>query len=95
MELAPRLTHDFPEILHPTGIRVATSFVRAARLLLEFQLIWMVEERLAGSVACATLAVFGGAKVVRAHDVAATKVDLVSSYSRQHQHPLQCVMEEA
>ena len=28
-------------------------------------------------------------------DVAATKVDLVSSYSRQHQHPLQCVMEEA
>ena len=31
-----------------------------------------VEERLAGSVACAALAVFGGAKVVRAHDVAAT-----------------------
>ena len=29
------------------------------------------------------------------HDVAATKVDLVCSYSRQHQHPLQCVMEEA
>jgi ATP-dependent Clp protease adaptor protein ClpS len=28
-------------------------------------------------------------------DVAATKVELVSSYSRQHQHPLQCVMEEA
>ena len=28
-------------------------------------------------------------------DVAATKVDLVCSYSRQHQHPLQCVMEEA
>lgn len=36
-----------------------------------------VEERLAGSVACATLAVFGGAKVVRAHDVAAT-VDAVA-----------------
>lgn len=28
-------------------------------------------------------------------DVAATKVDQVSSYSREHQHPLQCVMEEA
>src|SRR3989337_1312690 len=26
-------------------------------------------------------------------DVAATKVEQVSSYSRQHQHPLQCVME--
>lgn len=29
------------------------------------------------------------------HDVAATKVDLVCSYSRQQEHPLQCVMEEA
>jgi len=28
-------------------------------------------------------------------DVAATKVEQVGSYSRQHQHPLQCVMEEA
>ncbi len=28
-------------------------------------------------------------------DVASTKVEQVSSYSRQHQHPLQCVMEEA
>ncbi|MCP5266028.1 MAG: ATP-dependent Clp protease adapter ClpS [Burkholderiaceae bacterium] len=28
-------------------------------------------------------------------DVAATKVDQVSAYSREHQHPLQCVMEEA
>jgi len=28
-------------------------------------------------------------------DVAASKVEQVSSYSRQHQHPLQCVMEEA
>ncbi len=28
-------------------------------------------------------------------DVAATKVDQVSEYARQHQHPLQCVMEEA
>lgn len=36
-----------------------------------------VAERLAGSVACATLAVFGGAKVVRAHDVAAT-VDAIA-----------------
>ncbi|MDZ7652074.1 MAG: ATP-dependent Clp protease adapter ClpS [Burkholderiaceae bacterium] len=27
-------------------------------------------------------------------DVAATKVEQVCSYSRQHQHPLQCVMEE-
>lgn len=29
------------------------------------------------------------------HDVAATKVEQVSSFSREHQHPLQCVMEEA
>ena len=28
-------------------------------------------------------------------DIASTKVEQVSSYSRQHQHPLQCVMEEA
>lgn len=28
-------------------------------------------------------------------DVAATKVDQVSEYAHQHQHPLQCVMEEA
>lgn len=28
-------------------------------------------------------------------DVAATKVEQVSSFSREHQHPLQCVMEEA
>jgi len=28
-------------------------------------------------------------------DVAAAKVDQVCSFSRQHQHPLQCVMEEA
>jgi ATP-dependent Clp protease adaptor protein ClpS len=28
-------------------------------------------------------------------DLAASKVEQVSSYSRQHQHPLQCVMEEA
>ncbi len=28
------------------------------------------------------------------HDVAATKVDLVSGFAREHQHPLQCVMEE-
>jgi len=28
-------------------------------------------------------------------DVAATKVEQVSSYAREHQHPLQCVMEEA
>ncbi len=27
-------------------------------------------------------------------DVAATKVELVMSYARQHQHPLRCVMEE-
>jgi len=27
-------------------------------------------------------------------DVAATKVEQVKSYSKQHQHPLQCVMEE-
>ncbi|CAN5141258.1 ATP-dependent Clp protease adapter ClpS [soil metagenome] len=29
------------------------------------------------------------------HDVAATKVDQVVDFARQHQHPLQCVMEEA
>ncbi len=28
-------------------------------------------------------------------DIASTKVDQVCSFSRQHQHPLQCVMEEA
>jgi ATP-dependent Clp protease adaptor protein ClpS len=28
-------------------------------------------------------------------DLAASKVEQVSNYSRQHQHPLQCVMEEA
>jgi len=28
-------------------------------------------------------------------DLAASKVEQVCSYSRQHQHPLQCVMEEA
>ncbi|MBV8209426.1 MAG: ATP-dependent Clp protease adapter ClpS [Burkholderiaceae bacterium] len=28
-------------------------------------------------------------------DLASSKVEQVSSYSRQHQHPLQCVMEEA
>jgi ATP-dependent Clp protease adaptor protein ClpS len=27
-------------------------------------------------------------------DVASTKVEQVSAYSRQHQHPLRCVMEE-
>jgi len=27
-------------------------------------------------------------------DVAATKVDQVRSYAKQHQHPLQCMMEE-
>jgi ATP-dependent Clp protease adaptor protein ClpS len=28
-------------------------------------------------------------------DIAVTKVELVSGFSRMHQHPLQCVMEEA
>ena len=28
-------------------------------------------------------------------DIAVTKVDQVSRYARQHQHPLQCIMEEA
>ena len=27
-------------------------------------------------------------------DVAATKVELVTGYAREHQHPLACVMEE-
>jgi ATP-dependent Clp protease adaptor protein ClpS len=28
------------------------------------------------------------------HDIANTKVQLVASFARKHQHPLQCVMEE-
>jgi ATP-dependent Clp protease adaptor protein ClpS len=28
------------------------------------------------------------------HDVAASKVDQVTDFARQHQHPLQCVLEE-
>jgi ATP-dependent Clp protease adaptor protein ClpS len=28
-------------------------------------------------------------------DIAASKVEQVSSYARQHQHPLACVMEES
>lgn len=28
-------------------------------------------------------------------DTAATKVEMVTSYAREHEHPLQCVMEEA
>jgi ATP-dependent Clp protease adaptor protein ClpS len=28
-------------------------------------------------------------------DIAASKVDQVTEYAKQHQHPLQCVMEEA
>jgi ATP-dependent Clp protease adaptor protein ClpS len=31
---------------------------------------------------------------VYARDVATTKVQQVAAYSRKHQHPLQCVMEE-
>ena len=31
---------------------------------------------------------------IYAKDVAATKVEQVRSYAKQHQHPLQCVMEE-
>ena len=31
---------------------------------------------------------------VYSKDVAATKVDQVRSYAKQHQHPLQCMMEE-
>ena len=29
------------------------------------------------------------------HDIAATKVEQVTEFSHMHQHPLQCVMEEA
>lgn len=32
---------------------------------------------------------------VYTRDIAATKVELVGSFARMHQHPLQCVMEEA
>ena len=35
-----------------------------------------------------------GACGVFPHDVAATKVEQVSEFSRRHQHPLACVMEE-
>ena len=35
-----------------------------------------------------------GACGVYPRDVAATKVEQVSEYSRRHQHPLACVMEE-
>ena len=31
---------------------------------------------------------------IYARDVAATKVEQVRSYAKQHQHPLQCMMEE-
>lgn len=31
---------------------------------------------------------------VYSKDIAATKVDQVRSYAKQHQHPLQCMMEE-
>jgi len=31
---------------------------------------------------------------VYSKDVAATKVDQVRAYAKQHQHPLQCMMEE-
>ncbi len=31
---------------------------------------------------------------VYSKDVAATKVDQVRSYAKQHQHPVQCMMEE-
>ena len=31
---------------------------------------------------------------VYARDVAATKVEQVTAFARQHQHPLRCVMEE-
>ena len=32
---------------------------------------------------------------VYTRDVAATKVEQVTAFARQHQHPLRCVMEEA
>ncbi len=32
---------------------------------------------------------------VYSKDIAATKVDQVGAFARQHQHPLQCVMEES
>jgi dihydropteroate synthase len=39
-----------------------------------------VDQRLAGSVAAATLALQGGASIIRSHDVAAT-VDAIKVYS--------------
>ena len=35
-----------------------------------------------------------GVSGIYPRDVAATKVEQVKAYSKQHQHPLQCVMEE-
>jgi ATP-dependent Clp protease adaptor protein ClpS len=32
---------------------------------------------------------------IYSRDVAATKVEQVTAFARQHQHPLRCVMEEA
>jgi len=32
---------------------------------------------------------------VYSRDVAATKVEQVTTFARQHQHPLRCIMEEA
>lgn len=32
---------------------------------------------------------------VYARDIAKTKIDQVSRFARQNQHPLQCIMEEA
>ena len=48
-----------------------------------FQIMWKVH--IEGKGVCG----------VYPRDIAATKVDQVIEFSRQHQHPLQCVMEEA
>ena len=48
-----------------------------------FQIMWKVH--IEGKGVCG----------VYPRDIAATKVDQVIEFARQHQHPLQCVMEEA
>ncbi len=74
------LLRRLPELsdgLMQAGLPVPVLVGLSRKSMLEALTQRVVEDRLAGSVACATLAVFNGAKVVRAHDVAAT-VDAIA-----------------
>ncbi len=74
------LLRRLPELsdgLMQAGLPVPVLVGLSRKSMLEALTQRAVEDRLAGSVACATLAVFNGAKVVRAHDVAAT-VDAIA-----------------